>query len=704
RGQTNRLIQADTVPRCLSMKNVVTVCGKIGWDRIDRALASESDARWTVVREIEDMPPRGLTDTFKLSLKSVAHYRSRLQVHEKSSLEAALDVVTSIGNAEIAPGVNLRLHLLYRWFSSWWILEPALREHVANLIESVRLTRRILETEKPDRVYVLGKVPRRTFASEAVLLHPDIVVAVARQEGIDVVRMRPIARRRKIPVKLAPPSFIRFCLWAGSRARRIVYGASRWFRLVGQQRVSRGTIAVVSDHSNWRSVPELRASVAGKNDAVLDGVLNELDAESSSRVLLLDFLSLEGVGLRAIAEKVGRFAQIGYRPLELYVGKQVLKDVWMHAHLFRTKWDEVKDSPALQEAASFEGVELWKAVRARIRSFFRFWLPLGVYYAEAMDSFIRREKPDSLLIVDEQGMYGRCFLAAAQAHGVATIGMQHRIISRDDTRYTHCADTVPSNGRFAGTTLCPIPDATAVYGELFKRVLVERGGYSPNSVIVTGQPSHDFLHNMRDDGGTQRICRQLGVDPGEEIAVLVTQTHRDFSLDQNRQLLEMVFEAIRDCSHSKLVVKLHPAEEPSLHRQVALEKGVLDAILIVKDVRLCDLLRACELVITAHPRMALDAMLFGKPVIAVNVTGARDAIPYAESGAAIGVRDAAELGKAIRTVLKDGEVRKKLQEATKKFLADCLHTLDGKAAQRVTELALSMAYAHLNRTKKEPGT
>jgi UDP-N-acetylglucosamine 2-epimerase len=679
----------------------MTVCGRVGWDRIDRALASESDASWIVVREIEDTPPRGLIDTFDLSLKSVAQYRLPSGTHQKSSLEEALDVVTSIGNAEIASGVNLRLHLFYRWFSSWWILEQALREHVAKLIEAVWLARGIFAAEKPDRVYVLGKAPRRVFASEPAVLDPDVIAAVARQEGIDVVRMKPMAKKRRTPLKLAPPSFIRLSLWAGSKARRIVYSASKWFRLVGQDRVSRGRMAVISDHVNWRSIPELRASATGKNDAVLGSVLNELDADSSTRILLLDFLSLGGVGLRAIAEKTGRFAQIEYRPLELYVGKHVLKDVWMHTHLFRTKWDEVKDSPTLQEAASFDGVDLWKAVRSKMESFFHFWLPLGVYYAEAMDSFIHRMKPDLLLIVDEQGMYGRCFLAAAQAHDIATVGVQHGLISQDDGRYTHSTGMVPSDGRFVGTTLCPIPDATAVYGELYRRVLVEKGGYPENSVIVTGQPSYDFIHSMRDDGAKERVCGQLSIDPAERLVALVTHTHGTLDPDHNRQVLEIVFEAMRRSSGSKLVVRLDRAEESSLHRHIALGKGLLSSIVIMKDVKLFDLLRACDMVITSRPRVVLDAMLCGKPAITVNVTAGRDATPYAGSGAVLCASNAEELVKAIEAVSADDALREKLREARREFLADCLRPIDGSAARRVAELAVSMTHAHVSKADKD---
>jgi len=333
--------------------------------------------------------------------------------------------------------------------------------------------------------------------------------------------------------------------------------------------------------------------------------------------------------------------------------------------------------------------------------FVLFWLPLGTYYAEAMASFIRGEKPDLLLIVGEQGVYGRCFLAAAQSQGVATLGMQHGAISRDHRQYTHSAGMVAAGGRFVGTTLCPIPDTTAVYGKFFERILVENGGYPEGSVVVTGQPSYDFLYNARDNGARERICSQLDIGRSQDIVVLATQTHRGFTNDQNRRLLEIVFDAIGEFPGKKLVVKLHPAEEPSLHRRIARERGVLDDIVIVKDVNLFDLLRACEMLITAHSTVALEGMLFDKPVVTVNVTGGRDVMPYAESGAAIGVRDAAELTGAMRAVFTDDELQKKLQDGRKKFIADCLYPLDGRAARRVADLALSMADAHAKKRDKE---
>jgi UDP-N-acetylglucosamine 2-epimerase len=639
-----------------------------------------------------------------LDLRSVAQYVAQVEAAEKSPREHALEMANSIGSAEIAPGTSLRLHLFYKWFSLWWIMEPALREYLTAVIESVRQVRLVFETEQPDKVYALGKARKHIFSSEGNPLDPDVVVAVARQRGIDVVRVKPATRSRPFSAKVVLPSFIRFILWAGSRARRVVYRLSGWFKPVGQDRSPRGTIAVVSDHLNWRTVAEPREAAAGKNDAVVGGVLNELNADASNRVLYADFLSLTGLGLRAIAEKAGRFARIDYRPLEAYVRKQVLKDVWMHAHLFRSKWNEVKGLPALSEAASVDGVELWEAIRTKMEFFFLFWLPMGAYYADAMASFIRHEQPDVIVVVGEQRVYGRCFLAAAQALGVPTLGMQHGVIPRDHRQYKHCPDAVPQNGRFVGTTACPIPDKTAVYGELFKRTLVEEGGYPADSVAVTGQPAYDFLYNTTDNDSKERICQQLGIDPDKEIVVLATHMHGGAGDYQKRRLLETVFDAMIEFPELKLVVKLHPAEDPALHRRVAGERRLLDDIVIVKDVNLFDLLRASGVLITAHSTVALEAMLFGKPVVTVNVTGTPDVMPYAERGAAVSVRDAAHLVEAIRAVLTEEDLRRRLAESREAFLADCLHPVDGKAARRVVDLALGMVEDLPARDSEEPQT
>jgi len=679
------------------VRNVITICGKVGWDRIDRVVSSEPDARWVIVTETGLTAPRGLMDTFDVSLTPIGQYRSDIEPSARSAGEDALDIATSMGEAEIAAGASLRLHLFSKWFSSWWVIEPALRDHLANLVESVRQVRAMVKKEKPDRIYVFGSARYRIFIPCVNVLHPEVVVAVARQHQIDVVRVKPVARRRKISTRVVLPWLIRFLLWAGSRARRAVYGVSRWFKPVRQEGAPVRTIAVVSDHLNWRPESERKTVSPGKNDVVLGRVLDRLNEDGSSRVLFADFLSFAGLGLRAIAEKTGRFARIDYRPLEAYVGKQVLKDVWMHAHLFRSKWEDVKDSPALRAAASFEGVDLWQATSAKMAFFFLFWLPLAIYYTDAMASFIRSEKPDVVILVGDQGVYGRCFLAAAQALGVPTVGVQSRVIARDDRQYAHRAGVVPATGRFVGTTLCPIPDRMAVFSELTRHILVSAGGYPENSVVVTGQPSHDLLDDMRGDGARARICYRLSIGPEATIVVLAIQTRTGLAHEQTVKLLRNVLDAIREFPEHRLLVKFCPGEEPSLRRRIAREKGLLDEIVLAGAVNLFDLLQACDLLVTSSPTVALEAMLFEKPVIAVETTGAGEMMSYAEAGAAIGVTDPAQLVAAIRSVLTDESVRRRLDEGRTRFLDDHLPPRDGNAAVRVIGLALTMADEHARR-------
>jgi glycosyltransferase involved in cell wall biosynthesis len=213
---------------------------------------------------------------------------------------------------------------------------------------------------------------------------------------------------------------------------------------------------------------------------------------------------------------------------------------------------------------------------------------------------------------------------------------------------------------------------------------------------------------MRDDDAKERVCHRLSIDPELGIVVLATQTHREFIYDQNRRLLGMVFDVAREFPRMKLVVKLHPAEEPTLHRRIASEKGLLDDIVLVKDVNLFDLLRASELLITSSSTVALEGILFDKPVVAVNVAGARDVVPLGGSGAAVIVSDATQLADAIRSVLTNDTVRSRLQEGRSRFIADYLHPLDGKAARRVVDLAVDMADAHVGEgarnAQREPDT
>jgi CDP-glycerol glycerophosphotransferase (TagB/SpsB family) len=127
----------------------------------------------------------------------------------------------------------------------------------------------------------------------------------------------------------------------------------------------------------------------------------------------------------------------------------------------------------------------------------------------------------------------------------------------------------------------------------------------------------------------------------------------------------------------QLVIKLHPSEKLEEYREIP---GMAEQkVIICRDVDLYGLLHASELLMTVHSTVALEAMILDKPVITVNLTGKPDVMPYAESGAALGVYRKEDLAPAINKALYDPEVREKMAGKREKFVYDHAYKLDGQA-------------------------
>ena len=77
-----------------------------------------------------------------------------------------------------------------------------------------------------------------------------------------------------------------------------------------------------------------------------------------------------------------------------------------------------------------------------------------------------------------------------------------------------------------------------------------------------------------------------------------------------------------------------------------------------------------------------------KPIICINTTNKKSM--YVSSGIAIEVKKVEELIPAIKDVLYNEEIRKKLAEARKKFVYEHAYIQDGQATKRAVDLIMRM--------------
>lgn len=230
----------------------------------------------------------------------------------------------------------------------------------------------------------------------------------------------------------------------------------------------------------------------------------------------------------------------------------------------------------------------------------------------------------------------------------------------------------------------------AVMGKFTKNLLVNEG-MDPKCIVVTGQPRLDDILNKEHD--KKEIYRRLDIPLKKGIITLLTQPFLEYGFwdycKKYKFILNVVDEINKlEINSIQLVIKLHPREDISGYEEIL--KKVKKKPILCKNIDLYELINASKIVVTVSSTTALEAMILSKPVIIVDLFNEYPSIPYTESRAAIEVRKKENFLKAIEDILYKEEVQKELTEAREKFIYKHCYKIDGKAAERVSNLIFQM--------------
>ncbi len=214
-------------------------------------------------------------------------------------------------------------------------------------------------------------------------------------------------------------------------------------------------------------------------------------------------------------------------------------------------------------------------------------------------------------------------------------------------------------------------------------------GVDSDRVFITGQPRFDAILERKFSRGM--VMKELGIPENKGLIVLATGSVVGWLWEEKQleELMETLINAMAEFPDKQLVIKLHPAEEIEEYQKI-LEKIGGSRVILCRDTDIHQLLYACDLLLTIHSTVALEAMIFNKPVITINFSGKPDLMPYAESGAAIGVYRKKDLLPAMKRALYDPQIRKNLGQKSKRFVSEHVYKLDGQASKRVAELIVRL--------------
>lgn len=502
------------------------------------------------------------------------------------------------------------------------------------LIFNIELLKRIIEAESPDMIMVSDSESPGGRAS----------LAVARQVGIPFSSFStPLLRLKHIFEKRLKIHLVR--LYEGKEFSGATKLRQRDYQKMGTN--SRNKILMLSDE--LRHAPQV---IPWAKELVRDGK-NEL--------LIID--------MNPWSPEYGELNNC-LRVFSQYADKNLEKKVRQEAKRMLTSWHRLQYESTLRQSLIYENVFLFDFFKDTISYIFKYSFDKLIRYIEVTKLVIQRENPDVIVVMDERSPFGRAVVAVCELRGVPSLVLQHGI-----------HDDQPHYGLTYATKM-------SVYGDFTKKVLVKRG-VSPEKIVLTGAPQWDEL--VLEKGITrEEFCRQMGLDEGKGLILLATAIA--FDREIGRKVVAGVINAVREFPNMQLLIRAHPSssEPVSLYKDIAEEMGAGN-IVVFKKPHDYDSIRACDIFITQYSTVAIDAIIAGKPVITINLSGDPDHIPYAGSGAAIGVYRTEDIAPAIKDILTNPSVRQRLARGRKRFLAEHLYKTDGQASRRVAALIEMMA-------------
>jgi UDP-N-acetylglucosamine 2-epimerase len=338
-----------------------------------------------------------------------------------------------------------------------------------------------------------------------------------------------------------------------------------------------------------------------------------------------------------------------------------------------TLFRELRLLPGIGRALSHHGVPLGPEAMASIEDAFYRQLPWTVRSFLEVETVLLRERPHVLVLYAESSGLGRAAVAAAGAHGVPSVAVQHGIMYPQYYSHEHAPDELERDP-------VPIPTRTAVFGELAKELLVRRGSYPEERIVVTGSPKFDALVKGASRYDPVATRRALEVPEGDRFLVLATRW------TAVAPVFEELVRAIERLPGVRLFVKPHQAESASPYEDVVRALSAARTRILPADRSLLELLFASDGLITVDSFASSEALVLGRPVLVLNLPG--NLGPLVDRGVALGVRRGESIANALERLLFDADTARLLETKRREYIQEFAFGADGRSTERIVECIL----------------
>lgn len=282
-------------------------------------------------------------------------------------------------------------------------------------------------------------------------------------------------------------------------------------------------------------------------------------------------------------------------------------------------------------------------------------------------NFFGKHDFKSVSSIDENSPLVKTILDAAKANGIKTIGIQHGAIHQlhPAYRFTHI-DRISR----------VMSDKTILWGEYWKELLINMGGFPEHSLEISGQIRTDIIPFLKNS-------RQQIFDGLKKNIVFASQPQRDANI--RYRAAEDVFTAAAALGDEYWMhVKLHPNEmtDKAYYSNIA-KKVNCHNYSFVGNLDLYQVISNSDILITCFSTVGTETIYFNKPLIILDHLK-QDVQGYFKEGVAFQATSHNDLENYIKGIC-EGRIK-----INKKSYADFIqkyaYKIDGKASNRIIKM------------------
>lgn len=571
--------------------------------------------------------------------------------------EAVIAWMKSFGKTPLAPEGSFRSLFRFRQLSLWWWAELFLYHDtpLRLFVRDIEALTRLLEEEKPDRVILLGTV--RELDDVAKRLHS---------------RVERHGRAARFPSQPSRAS-LRFL---SALVKTMGTGLKSMLR-PAPARDARRRFLFLTHASMWRRSRVDDSADTELVEMYLGQILKALDpqGEETRVVAVGPAVPFRQRSLTAVLRDVMELDEHGrpFVPIRRYLSLRLSLAAAKDSLACWRMWRRFRELTFLDQALRHRGIPLPRQALSSFRDTFLLQIPWAIRSYREVEALLRNESPSLLVLYAEYSGLGRAAVAAAAEASVPSFAVQHGILYPRLYANEHSPDEVGS--ALDGVDSVPIPTRTAVFGSLARDLLLERGHYPPERIVITGSPKFDALVEAGRHFDREKTRRRLDVAPDVPMLVVASRFTAIGSVFED---LVRASEAVDDLW---LLVKPHQAERPDLYERIGARAHASRLRILPPQENLLELLFASDGLITVDSFASSEALVLGRPVMVVNLPSNLSAL--VERGVAIGVSIGEAIEPVLRNFLHDRKTRGELERQRKKYLEEFAYGADGKSTARI---------------------